>query len=320
MDVQTLTIGFVASQHCSGGDMPLAFCVEGPEDANAADRLDRSNPGCLTIETSQSCAMKRSEAQPPSSNPPIVVSPRYPQTNPDGRFKEHAFATHALLRKHYKYLLPWVSQLPATPVEEANAKSARIASDFRMADEFRRMSMSGFTDLSTAVYCDVRRRDEQSSPASPQPYISEPWMRNRTSREWCCVGPSISSISGLSWLSSWNKLEGWLRFGSESNGGVWLQEDDVHVSWFRTPQPIQLLSELITKAMTGKAVQAAMTLSNNQYEYFKAKWICDAPRCCYYCYLQSPIHRQPTAYIEHGRYPRWSTSISRIGSPELRLL
>jgi hypothetical protein len=75
--------------------------------------------------------------------------------------------------------VPWVSKQPETPVEEERTYSARSTSENRMADEFRRLSLSHFAELSTAVYCDVRRRDELASPASPQPPRPEPWMRNK---------------------------------------------------------------------------------------------------------------------------------------------
>lgn len=117
---------------------------------------------------------------------PIAITPRIevvpskqPQSNSESKTKDQAFATHALLRKHYKFLLPWVSKQPETPIEERSMSSAHSMSENRMADEFRRMSLSHFAELSTAVYCDVRRRDEQVSPASPQPPRPEPWTRNK---------------------------------------------------------------------------------------------------------------------------------------------
>lgn len=77
---------------------------------------------------------------------------------PDGRA-----GIQTLLQKHMAYLEPWISKQPIFTKDEGNSPESKIES------EMRRMSLAAFTDLSTAIYKDVRRRENESSPLSPNP-------------------------------------------------------------------------------------------------------------------------------------------------------
>ena len=78
-------------------------------------------------------------------------------------------ATQALLQKHIAYLEPWVSKQPLLDLEKAGKPESKIENDFR------RMSLPAFADLSTAIYKDVRRREQESSPQSPNPPQTPGW-------------------------------------------------------------------------------------------------------------------------------------------------
>lgn len=89
--------------------------------------------------------------------------------------EKHKVKTESVLQKHFNYLEPWVSKQPISPGEEIDGSESRVA------DELRRMSLSSFTDLSKAIYRDVRRREQENSPDSPNP-PQTPWetsMRNK---------------------------------------------------------------------------------------------------------------------------------------------
>ena len=88
--------------------------------------------------------------------------------------------TQTLLEKHIAYLEPWVSKQPFSPNEERQTQPQ--SSESRIDDELRRMSISAFTDLSKAIYRDVRQREQESSPESPNPPQTPGWdgcVRNR---------------------------------------------------------------------------------------------------------------------------------------------
>ena len=95
------------------------------------------------------------------------------------RNKDTQLATHDVLCKHYEYLLPWVSSQPGSPVEDSSDEMSTMSSDSRMISELRQMSLRHFTDLSGAIYRDVRRREKDSSPERTPLYKSEPWTRNK---------------------------------------------------------------------------------------------------------------------------------------------
>lgn len=86
-------------------------------------------------------------------------------------------ASHDVLRKHHEYLLPWVSSQSGSPVED-NFENSNIIGN-HMTDEFRQMSLRHFTDLSEAIYRDVRRREKDCSPERTPRLKSEPWTRNK---------------------------------------------------------------------------------------------------------------------------------------------
>jgi hypothetical protein len=88
--------------------------------------------------------------------------------------------SQALLQKHIAYLEPWVSRQPFPANEEPEAAENRIE------DELRRMSLPAFTDLSTAIYRDVRRREQESSPGSPNPPQTPGWDREHAPRMVLC--------------------------------------------------------------------------------------------------------------------------------------
>ena len=77
--------------------------------------------------------------------------------------------TQTLLQKHIAYLEPWVSKQPLLDLEKASKAEGKIEHDFR------RMSLPAFSDLSTAIYKDVRRREQESSPQSPNPPQTPGW-------------------------------------------------------------------------------------------------------------------------------------------------
>ena len=85
-----------------------------------------------------------------------------------------------LLQKHIAYLEPWVSKQPF-PANEITEDS-----ESRLEDELRRMSLPAFTDLSTAIYRDVRRREQESSPGSPNPPQTPGWDREHAPRMVLC--------------------------------------------------------------------------------------------------------------------------------------
>jgi hypothetical protein len=95
--------------------------------------------------------------------------------------KQHRKAkSQALLQKHIAYLEPWVSKQPFPANEEPETAESRIE------DELRRMSLPAFTDLSTAIYRDVRRREQESSPGSPNPPQTPAWDREHAPRMVLC--------------------------------------------------------------------------------------------------------------------------------------
>lgn len=133
--------------------------------------MDRTPPAPASTEgSSLQCS------EPASPMPIEMMSAKQPQLRTDTKIKDTAFITHALLRKHYKYLLPWLSNQPETPVEEEDPYGSSATSKNCMAGEFHAMSLRIFCDISTAIYDDVRRREEEILPESPQ---QEPWIRNK---------------------------------------------------------------------------------------------------------------------------------------------
>lgn len=83
--------------------------------------------------------------------------------------------TQALLQKHISYLEPWVSKQPLPfPSDEKPSDS-----ESKIENDFRRMSLPAFADLSMAIYKDVRRREQESSPQSPNPPQTPGWERNK---------------------------------------------------------------------------------------------------------------------------------------------
>ena len=85
-----------------------------------------------------------------------------------------AHAARELLQKHFNYLMPWVSSQPS----DDDDPEETIA-DSTVTNELSRMSMQSFTELSTAIYRDVRRREQESSPESPYPPKWDQCIRNR---------------------------------------------------------------------------------------------------------------------------------------------
>lgn len=105
----------------------------------------------------------------------IVTDDCKPQLDENQDSKSKA---QSLLEKHIAYLEPWVSKQPFSPNEECQTQS----SESRIDEELRRMSLPAFTDLSKAIYRDVRRREQETSPESPNPPQTPGWdgcVRNR---------------------------------------------------------------------------------------------------------------------------------------------
>lgn len=102
-----------------------------------------------------------------------------PHACPEHILKDPDLTTHALLRKHYKYLLPWVSSQPKPSANAENIESEALSYQ-RMTEEFRQLSLSHFTDLSWAIYHDVRRREQDAllELVTGQPQV-ETWTRNK---------------------------------------------------------------------------------------------------------------------------------------------
>ena len=179
LDMQTWTSSAKVLQPSLNKDLLSDFCMEGLRDDRVTNKPQPWLHAPLTVETPKSCSFRDSRQDAPS--PIEIETPKLPPASCNSTGKDPAYTTHALLRKHFNYLLPWVSNQPETPCEDDNTSTSGTdtTSETRMADEFRRMSTQHFTDLSTAIYRDVRRREQESSPESPQPPRWEPCMRNR---------------------------------------------------------------------------------------------------------------------------------------------
>lgn len=95
------------------------------------------------------------------------------------RSRHYDRATHEKLRKHYDYLLSWVSNQHDNLAGSDQVDDTATASDNHLTDEFREMSLRHFTDLSCVIYQDVRRRENDGSPERAQPSKFEPWTRNK---------------------------------------------------------------------------------------------------------------------------------------------
>ena len=179
LDLQTWTSSIKALQPALNKELLSDYCVEGLGDCGGTDRSRPWLHASLTVETPTSYSFRDNNQDAPS--PIEIETPKLPPASCNSRSRDPAYTTHALLRKHFNYLLPWVSNLPETPFEDDSASTGGTdtTAENRMADEFRRMSTQHFTDLSTAIYRDVRRREQESSPESPQPPRWEPCMRNK---------------------------------------------------------------------------------------------------------------------------------------------
>lgn len=146
-----------------------------PEATEAPTRLCR-HP---TLDTTNLPSVRVDSAQPSAeSERGLCISQSMPnelRREYQPEIEEHKSRTESLLLKHFNYLEPWVSKQPISPTEESDGSESRVE------DELRRMSPSSFTDLSKAIYRDVRRREQESSPDSPNP-PQTPWdgsFRNR---------------------------------------------------------------------------------------------------------------------------------------------
>lgn len=111
---------------------------------------------------------------------PMEIACKPPSTSrTTRRLRHHDHAMYEKLRKHYDYLLSWLSNQHEDFVKNDPIHDTAIGSDNTMDDEFRQMSLRHFTDLSSVIYQDVRRRENDGSPERPQPSTFEPWMRNK---------------------------------------------------------------------------------------------------------------------------------------------
>ena len=142
----------------------------------STDKSQRQPNRSLSIETPKSGSFEYLEQT--TSSPAALETGSFVQRRAVTRNKDPDILMHALLRRHYKYLLPWISTQPEPRMEDGDADGPDADSYKRMTDEFRQLSLPHFTDLSGAIYRDVRRR-EDASPDSPQQLKQELWMRNR---------------------------------------------------------------------------------------------------------------------------------------------
>lgn len=84
----------------------------------------------------------------------------------DGATARAVTSEQKLLQKHFDYLMPWISSQPSAENEDEAVSESKIAHDFHC------MSMRHFTEMSTAIYRDVRRRESQPSPNDVHPRVS----------------------------------------------------------------------------------------------------------------------------------------------------
>ena len=115
----------------------------------------------------------------PTWSPTDADFKKEPQPQLDHILKDPDLTTHALLRKHYKYLLPWLSNQPRPSADATNIESEALSYK-QMTEEFRQLSLSHFTELSWAIYHDVRRREQDAllESTTGQPQV-ETWTRNK---------------------------------------------------------------------------------------------------------------------------------------------
>lgn len=99
------------------------------------------------------------QVEKPTWSPSDAEFQKEPQPYSEAILKDPDITTHAVLRKHYKYLLPWLSSQPK-PRADAENIEAEALSYRQMTNEFRQLSLSHFMDLSWAIYQDVRRREQ----------------------------------------------------------------------------------------------------------------------------------------------------------------
>lgn len=145
-------------------------------DLKAVNGVQLLNPSRLTVITPKCLPIRCVSEQ--GSHPIEVTLSTHAPSSSESKVKDSTFVMHALLRKHYKYLLPWLSNQPETPVEEASVERLGRNADNETADQFRRLSLHNFAELSAVIYSEVRRREE-ILPESAQPSMQEPWTRNK---------------------------------------------------------------------------------------------------------------------------------------------
>lgn len=147
------------------------FDSKGIEEARSASPKPRLNTSALASEAvaTTPVILVQAEAENEASEDAQDASLDMLDKNHD------EIETQALLQKHISYLEPWVSKqpLPLLGDEKPSESGSKIENDFR------RMSLPAFADLSTAIYRDVRRREQESSPQSPNPPQTPGWERNK---------------------------------------------------------------------------------------------------------------------------------------------
>ena len=190
----TICLGWAVYSRAFRSDLEIWTCISSSKDPTTGkepSNLSFKNPGNLQathetqIEIPESLPRlcPKMSALPPSEDGAIDLMENGRELASSSRFqhrnKDTQLATHDVLCKHYEYLLLWVSSQPGSPVEDSSGETSNTSSDSRMSSELRQMSLRHFTDLSGAIYRDVRRREKDSSPERTPLYKCEPWTRNR---------------------------------------------------------------------------------------------------------------------------------------------
>lgn len=139
----------------------------------ANSRLLESVPALYADSSSAHCIEREAKIS-------VDIERKLPSiSRPKGRSKHYDHAAHEKIRKHYDYILSWVSNKRDHLTGDDPVDDITIASDNHLSDEFRQMTLRDFTDLSCVIYQDVRLRENDGSPERPQPSKFEPWTRNQ---------------------------------------------------------------------------------------------------------------------------------------------
>ena len=144
-------------------------------DRNISNSLPRLNTSCNPRQNDSPVA--REPTRNKMSYPRPESNDASKSNRSSGTHKpDDLLATQTLLRKHFDYLMPWISSQPA---DDDETSEEAISSDTKIDSELCCMSIEHFTDLSTAIYRDVRRREQQPSPGDTYPQKWDQCMRNR---------------------------------------------------------------------------------------------------------------------------------------------